>query len=158
MTERKKSILGRVIVITLFATVVVYFATAILGSVFSHLYGKPPPQGQATVMGTQERTWCIRRLVGLRDELEGQVTLELHHPKREGDPFSRWQLWNEGWRDKLGTAETRCVGFGTSNLDRAYERLTDLHAGYEAAITTMIRTRTQVGVSLQESLQQLKND
>jgi hypothetical protein len=153
--KRKKSVVGRIIVLVLFSVVVAYFGIAIFGSIVTHLYGSPPAE-DADTLGLRERTWCIRTIVGLRDELEGQVTLEMQHPKREGDPAARWELWKDGWHDKLTTATERCVGVGNATLDRAYNRLAQLEAGYAAAVDGMIRTRTGVSPGLQEALSQLK--
>lgn len=154
-TERKKSLLGRSIVIALFCAVLVYVSIAVFGSMFMQLYGKAPPQDSNT-LGVRERTWCVRTIVGLRDELEGQVTLELQHPKREGDPAARWALWKSGWHNKLTMATQRCVGVGNTLLDGAYAQLAQLETGYADAVDSMIRTRTGVCPKLQEGLSQLK--
>jgi hypothetical protein len=138
-----------------FGAVVAYFSFAIFGSIISHLYAKPPPDDHSS-LGVRERTWCVRTIVGLRDELEGQVTLELQHPRREGDPAARWLLWKSGWQNKLATAKSRCVGVGNAMLDRAYDQLSQLESGYAAAVDGMIRTRAGVSPGLQEALSQLK--
>jgi len=152
---KTKSVVGRIIVILTFSAVVAYFGIAIFGSIVTHLYGAPPP-ADSTSLGLRERTWCIRTIVGLRDELEGQVTLELQHPRRDGDPAARWHLWKGGWQNKLTTAKSRCVGVGNATLDRAYQQLSQLESGYAGAVDGMIRTRAGVSPGLQEALSQLK--
>ena len=155
MAKRPKSLVGRLIVFVLFGSVVAYFGIAIFGSIVTDLYGQPPPDDTSN-LGLRERTWCIRGIIGLRDELEGQVTLELQHPRRDGDPYARWRVWNEGWQDKLSTGRIRCVGIGNQPLDRAFERLTALHIGYTEGVEAMIKTRAEVANGLQESLRALK--
>ena len=153
--QRRKSLVGRIVVFVAFSAVVAYFTVAIFGSIINHLYGGPPPDETGS-LGMRERTWCIRSIVGLRDELEGQVTLEMQHPKREGDPAARWQLWKEGWQSKLTHARGRCFGAGNATLDRAFDRLTELETGYATAVDGMIQTRAGVSPGLQEALSQLK--
>jgi hypothetical protein len=155
--KQPRSVFGRIAVIGLFTVVVGYFSFAIFGSIIGQLYGRPPvEQDAAGDLNLRERTWCVRSIVGLRDELEGQVTLELQHPKREGDPAARWTLWRSGWRAKLATARGRCVGAGHTTLDHAYEQLAELEVGYGAAVDSVIRTRTHTSAGLQEALSQLK--
>lgn len=154
-TKRTRSVAGRAVVFLLFFVVVAYFGTAIFGSIINQLYGKPPPESNGE-LGLRERTWCIRTIVGLRDELEGQVTLEMQHPKREGDPAARFRLWQEGWQAKLDRARDRCVDAGNKALDRAYQQLTELERGYGASVERMIQTRARVAPQLQDSLAELK--
>jgi hypothetical protein len=154
---KPRSVLGRIAVISLFTLVVGYFSFAIFGSIVSQLYGRPPvEQDAAGDLDPRERTWCVRSIVGLRDEIEGQVTLELQHPKREGDPAARWTLWRSGWRAKLATARGRCVGAGHTTLDHAYQQLAELEIGYGTAVDRVIRTRTEISAGLQEALSHLK--
>ena len=63
------------VVLLLFSSVVAYFGVAIVGSIVTDLYGAPPTTAPGT-LDARERTWCIRALVDLRDELEGKVTLD----------------------------------------------------------------------------------
>jgi hypothetical protein len=155
--KKPRSVLGRMVVIGLFTVVVGYFSFAIFGSIISQLYGQPPvEQDAAGDLDQRERTWCVRSIVGLRDELEGQVTLELQHPKREGDPAARWTLWRSGWHAKLATAHSRCVGAGNTTLDHAYQQLAELEVGYGVAVDRVILTRTDISAGLQEALSHLK--
>lgn len=155
MEKAPKSFLGRLIVLVLFCAVVGYFAVAIVGSVVTDLYGGPPANASGE-LDARERTWCIRTIVGLRDELENQVTVEMQRPGRAGDPFARWREWEAQWTARYEAGKGRCVGFGNTALDRGYERLASLHHGYTAAVDAVIATRSQVAPGLVESLAELK--
>ena len=155
MATRKRSFIGRLIVISLFGAVCTYMAAAIVGSVVSDLYGSPPPS-QATGLSVRERTWCIRGLGGLRDELQSQVTHELLYPLREGDPFARWNLWHAAWQEKLRTARGRCVGTGNDALDRGFVLLDEMDAGYTSAVRQVTTTRTELAPILKETIQALR--
>ncbi len=150
-----KSRLGRGIVASVFAAVVAYFAVAILGSILVDLYGKPPPENTGE-LAAADRAWCVRTIVGLRDELDSEVTFIQHQPIATADPQQRWQAWTEEWVDHLTLAQGRCVGLGNPMLDRAYERLAALHAGYALAVESALRTRREVLPELQQAIDQLK--
>ncbi|MBI3179058.1 MAG: hypothetical protein HYZ27_05315 [Deltaproteobacteria bacterium] len=149
----EKSTLGRIVVIAVYALIAGYFSVAILGSIVNQLYGKPPAhEGKLT---QADRTWCLRALVGLRDEIEGQAALELQHPRREGDAFARWRLWEQAWIGKLSAARARCTG-SDATLDQAYASLSELHASYAQAIERMIHARSEVADKLKVSLEALR--
>jgi hypothetical protein len=155
LAERKRSFVGRLIVISVFTVFSGYMVAAIFGSVISDLYGSPPPT-QATGLSVRERTWCIRSLGSLRDELQGQVTHELLYPVREGDPLARWKLWHAAWVQRLQAARFRCVGTGNGMLDRGYAVLTQMHEGYVSAVEQVTRTRAELAPELKETIQALR--
>ncbi len=144
---------GRAVVILLFAAIAGYFGVALFGSILNQLYGAPPVhEGR---LSRADRTWCLRALVGLRDEIEGQAALELQHPRREGDAFARWRTWEPVWRAKLASAQGRCTGSDQA-LDQAYTSLGELHAGYAQAIERLIHARSEVADKLKTSLKALR--
>lgn len=155
MAERKRSFIGRLIVFTVFTVFCGYMVVAIFGSIISDLYGSPPPP-QAAGLSVRERTWCIRSLGGLRDEMHSQVTHELLYPVREGDPFARWNLWHAAWKERLERAKNRCVGTGNSTLDQGYAILGDMHAAYVSAVEQVTRTRAEVAPKLKDTIQTLR--
>lgn len=155
VAKRETSWFGRIVVFSAFGAVVLYFTVALFGSILANLYGEPP-SAHAGVLRLSERNWCIRALVGLRDELEGQVTLELQHPRREGAPLSRWHLWDAGWRLKLATARSRCEGSGNDAMDQAFAMVSELHDGYDATVNGVTTARTGPAEGLRQALQELK--
>ena len=104
----------------------------------------------------RERNKCIGKVVGLRKELEGQVTLELTHPFRSENPYGRWNLWLAGWSDKLNQARAGCVGTGNQPLDNAYAGLEEMRVGYTQAVEQFTRTRSETAARLDGSVQQLR--
>jgi hypothetical protein len=155
LAERKRSPVGRLIVFTLFALFCGYLVAAIFAGIISDLYSGPPPQ-QAAGLSVRERTWCVRGLGRLRDELESQVTHELLYPIREGHPLARWNLWHGAWAQRLETAMGRCAGMGNDTLDQGYGVLTQMHEGYVAAVEQVATTRTEVAPELNETIQALR--
>lgn len=146
---------GRALVYAVFSIVVAYFAVALVGSIVTEIYGGPPPDHLGS--GTRaERTWCIREVVDLRDEIEGKVTLELQHGSRDADPFARWRTFESAWLARMDAARTRCAAADNAALDEAFGNLTALHGGYVAGVDQMITTRTTAARKLADSLSVLK--
>ena len=155
MAERKRSIVGRLVVFSMYGAFCLYVALAIIGSVVTDLYGKPPPS-QSTGLSLREKTWCIRNLGGLRDELQGQVKHELLHPVREGDPYARWNLWHEGWKEKFRTARGRCEGTGNETLDHGYHTLERMDESYSTAVMQVAQTESEIAPALKNTIQALR--
>lgn len=157
MRRSRNQIIGRTIVFVLFGSSLAYCIVAVIGSVAFQLFGQAPPLHPDDVaLGHKERTWCVRRIVGLRDELERHVNLELQRPKIKKDPFLRWQTWEQGWLDDVSLAHDRCVNLSEQTLDQAFVQLNAMHVDYQLAVKRIIQTRTQASVDLQESLRILK--
>ena len=148
-----RSPLGRGIVLVLFGALIGWSAWAILGSVIVDLYGKPPSAG-TTELDLSDRMWCIRRLAGLRDELQGRVTFEARTPPSRIDPLSRWQGWNQKWLADFDGARSRCA-LSESQLTSSYTRLAQLHAGYAEATVAIIRTRAEIGPQLDTAIESM---
>jgi hypothetical protein len=156
VSDCKKSFAGRLLVASLFVTVMLYFGVAVIGSIVVDLYGRPPP-AEGTSMTVKERTWCIRNLVGLRDELEGEVTFQLQRARTKAEPMARWNDWDAEWQRTLAAARGRCVNAGNLVLNQAYDRLMSLHVGYAAAVSAAIDARASAALRFDESLQQLRD-
>ena len=153
--DTRKSATGRLVVYAAFLAVVIYVGIALVGSIVTEVYGRPPP-GNVGSLAKAERTWCIRAVVDLRDELEGKVTLELQHPSRDADPFARWRGFEGKWVERLDTAKTRCAADGNPAMDAAFGTLVALHAGYLGVVEQMITTRSTAAGRLEDSLGVLK--
>jgi hypothetical protein len=151
----KKSARGRAVVYSLFLGVVIYAVIALIGSIVTEIYGRPPP-GTVGSLSRAERTWCIRAIVDLREELEGKVTLELQRPTREPDPFDRWRSFDSKWAERLDASRTRCAAAGNPALDEALGNLVALHGGYVSVVEQMITTRSTAAAKLGDSLGVLK--
>lgn len=155
LTEHKRSVLGRIIVFSIFYGAIGLAAVATVGSIAADLYGKPP-EAHSGPLTVRERNKCIGKVVGLRKELEGQVTLELTHPMRSENPFGRWNLWLAGWVDKLNMARAGCAGTGNQPLDDAFAGLEEMRVGYTRAVEQFVRTRSETATRLDGTLQQLR--
>ena len=155
VSDAKKSARGRTIVYSVFLGIVVYVAIALVGSIVTEIYGRPPPASVGS-LDRAERTWCIRALVDLRDELEGKVTLELQHPSRDPDPFERWHAFDAKWVDRFEVSRTRCGAAGNEAMDGGFGNLLALHAGYVAVVSEMITARSTAAIRLGDSLTILK--
>jgi len=156
MSEPERSVVGRGIVYTLFGIVATYLCVTMLGSVVVDLYGKPPVDTGLAQMSLRQRSWCTRNLIALRDELEGQVTLELQHPRTEGDPLGRWRVWDEGWRDRFERAKSGCATVEDSAFTTAYGILEQIHTTYGESVESMIDVRTERMRALATAIQRLR--
>ncbi|MBI5509242.1 MAG: hypothetical protein HY903_10865 [Deltaproteobacteria bacterium] len=155
MGERQTSRRGRAVIYAAFLGVLTYLSIAIIGSIVTEIYGRPPPPNLGR-LSRPERTWCIRSLVDLKDELEGKVTLQLQRVAHGADPFERWRTFEGRWNERLAEARQRCVGNEVLVLDQGYAELEALYAGYAAVVDSMIKTQIGPATRLGEALGSLK--
>lgn len=153
---KERSFWGRLVVLGSFWGVAAWAGLAVIGSLVVTLYGRPPAVSSSDELAhTRQRAWCVRTLVGLRDELEGEVNHELTHPAQAGPPLARFQQWSEDWQNRFEEAAALChAGFEPAMAD-AYAKLRGLHQGHLDALTLMARTRTDIGRPLNETVHEL---
>jgi hypothetical protein len=140
---------------------VAYVATAAFGSIFMELYGPPPKRlahsAQLEHMSHRERTWCIGRLVGLKNQLDRRVAeaLKAHEVATQGG--SRWSTRHPKWVAELSDATQRCGLAGDAEIAAAYEQLGVLANGYDNAIVTLDATRGEGLERLRGTLKELEH-
>lgn len=146
--------IGRTLVFTTFAILAVYILGVTLTSVFLALYGKPPTlqDGDFTVA---QRSYCVRTLVGLRDELEQEVTNVAQPPKPRVDAQARWLAWDATFHERMGEARSRCNQ--DDDMGSAYEKLARMYDGYAAAAKHIIEVRTTVAPAVADVVQLLRD-
>lgn len=140
--------LGRTLVYVAFACATLYVPAAIFKSVLASLYGGAPVSGAASAAA--QRDWCARSLVGLRDELEGQVTSLLQYPRLPGSPLERWRMWEESWTERMHEASRRCAGEVDGGLAQAYGQLERLHEAYATGVFTILKARAELAPPLSD--------
>lgn len=145
--------IGRTLVFTLFIILAVYILGVTLTSVFLALYGKPPSlhDGAFTVA---DRSYCVRTLVGLRDELEQEVTNVAQPPKPRIDAQARWLAWDATFAERMAEARSRCTQ--DDGMERAYDKLGQMYKGYAAAATHIIAVRTTIAPAVADVVQLLR--
>jgi hypothetical protein len=153
---RKRSRAGRLVVYTVFWTFASAVTLAVLGSVAFNLYGRPPTAGSSEeTFAKRHRTWCIRTLVGLRDELELEVTHELAYPAGGRPPMTRWNGWVGDWQARLDDATVRCSTGQDREMSDAYQQLRRLFDGYQNGVTQIAESRQGMARTLDDVVQRL---
>ncbi len=110
---------GRMLVIAGFTVFAGYLVVSVLTSVVMSLYGKPP-SAHAGALSEDDRNYCVRTLVSLRDELEEEITLVAQPPKPRIDAKAHWETWNASFRERFDDARGRCV-HDDAGMEHAYE-------------------------------------
>lgn len=189
----------RIIFITVFWSIVAYVGAAVAGSILTELYSRGPmvpetalPQEHAGIAGgehheatSRQRTWCIGRLVGLKNQLDRRVAqalaptrsktdLHLQHQDLTPAPalphgglanarddeemgeLAPWAQWSDAWRDAVATARNQCAELEDPAVTTAFHELQALHASYDQAITALIASRTVAMQRLRDSLKELR--
>ncbi len=152
----QKSLVGRIVVHTVWWSIALYACVALFASVGVSLYGRPPEHGSTPESLKQQRRWCLTTLTGLRDELDAQMTLELTRPDKSQEPLARFHHWESEWRAILDDATARCTADVDPELDAAYQRLRALHQAYGDGLTQITRGRITVSRAFDESVEELK--
>lgn len=147
--------IGRMIPVAGFAVAAVYILGTILTSVFLGIYGRPPSLDDG-VFGAEDRGYCVRTLVGLRDELEQEVTFVAQPPKPRVDAQARWQAWDASFHDRFNEAQSRCVR--DEGFERAYDHLAAMYKGYAGAATRIIEVRATIAPAVADVVELLRDD
>ena len=142
----------RWVVIGIFSLVTLYIPLAVIISVARDLYGKPP--GETNSAGESTRDWCRNHLAGLLQELEHEITFELDHPSREGDPMGRFAAWEPRWTKQLEQVNERCEN--EPAMQQMSGTLESIHATYKDSLTAIATTRGGPSRSLEAALQKFK--
>lgn len=145
---------GRLVVFSVFAVIASYVLISVLVSVFLALYGKPPTLDDGA-FGADDRSYCVRTLVGLRDELEQEVTNVAQPPKPRVDAKERWQTWDATFHERMSTARARCSQ--DDGLEQAFEKLAAMYDGYAGAARRIIQVRTTVAPAVADVVQLLRD-
>ncbi len=142
---------GRTLITTLFVLFAGYCVVAVVGSMLRDLYAQPPPPAPSG-LSPAERSWCTRRIAGLKNELESRASQFLQ--KTEPAHIARWAAWHSAWSADLEEVRSRCSGEEPS-LSNAYERLQALHDLYAAAVDGVMRARTEIADQMNQLLERL---
>lgn len=145
---------GRLVIYAVFILFAGYILTSVLTSVFLALYGNPP----STLDGgfsAEERSYCVRTLVGLRDELEQEVTNVAQPPRPRIDAKERWQTWDVSFHERFNSAQSRCTR--DDRFDRAYESLGSMYDGYAIAAKRIIEVREGVAPQVADVVELLRD-
>ncbi|MEZ0313235.1 MAG: hypothetical protein ACAI38_15795 [Myxococcota bacterium] len=145
---------GRLVVFSLFAVVASYILISVIASVFLALYGKPPTLDDGA-FGADDRSYCVRTLVGLRDELEQEVTNVAQPPKPRIDAKARWQAWDATYHERMSTARARCSQ--DDGIEHAFEKLAAMYDGYASAARRIIEVRATVAPAVADVVQLLRD-
>ena len=143
---------GRWVVFSMFAIVTSYILISVIASVFLALYGKPPTLDDGA-FGADDRNYCVRTLVGLRDELEQEVTNIAQPPKPRVDAKARWQAWDATFQERMSAARARCSQ--DDGIDHAFQKLAAMYDGYAAAAKRIIEVRAAIAPALADVVQLL---
>lgn len=134
-----RSLLGRVVVYSIYAVISSFLVVASVGSVAGSLYGEPArPSAEARGLTQSQREWCVRQLKTLKSDLQGQAQLELGHPLASDTPLRRWQRWRQDWQRRLQDARSRCATPAEAPLRRAYAALESLFRTYDSAVSGFV--------------------
>jgi hypothetical protein len=145
---------GRWVVFSLFAVTASYILISVLASVFLALYGKPPTLDDGA-FGADDRGYCVRTLVALRDELEQEVTNVAQPPKPRVDAKARWQAWDATFHERMSTGRARCSQ--DEGIEHAFEKLAAMYEGYAGAARRIIEVRMTVAPALADVVQLLRD-
>ncbi len=148
----RKSRFGRLFVQLVFWIVTGYGVVAVLGSIVTDLYGKPPATGSSqAAFAAKQRTWCLRTLIALRDELDSELRYELGRPSNKP---TRWADFSKGWQASLDNATTRCSG-ADPLLTEAYSDLRAAYGSYQRGLGEVEQGRLQLYDQLAHNLELL---
>lgn len=153
--RRERSFWGRLVVKSIFWGVAGYAILALVISVVSTLYGRPPAPESDSIGQLKRKEWCLRTLAGLRDELESEVSLEFNRVAKPTAPLGRFQAFDERWTSELEDAALRCDTSIAPAMADAYTTLRALHEGYSQAVVRYVETRTRTGQELSDSVKTL---
>jgi hypothetical protein len=108
-------------------------------------------------LSADDRNYCVRTLVGLRDELEEEMTTVAQPPKPRIDAKARWETWDASFRERFDDARGRCV-HDDVGMEHAYEALLAMHDGYYAAAARILEVRSTFVPAVADVVQLLKAD
>ena len=146
--------IGRLSVLALFSLVAGYVIITCIASVVLALYGKPPHM-HGGALEAQDRGYCVRTLVALRDELEQEVTNVAQPPKRGVDAGARWQTFDSSFHQRFDEARARCAK--DADIDSAYDRLAVMDDAYTKAAANILETRAVIAPQLANVVELLGN-
>ncbi len=154
--SQRRSTAGRIVVHTVFWSIAAAVFVALMGSVLANLYAAPPsPDSPGGAFEKRQRDWCLRTLIGLRDELEVEVTHELAYSPGRRPPMSRWSAWVDDWRAELEDAKVRCTAGHDPDMAGAYQQLGALFEAYQTGLQQIARSRSELLGALQHSVNKL---
>jgi hypothetical protein len=126
----------------------------VLASVLLALYGKPPSLHDG-IFSAEDRNYCVRTLVALRDELEQEVTFVAQPPKPRIDTQARWETWNASFHERFHEAQARCMH--DAGLEHAFDSLASMYDGYAGAATRIIEVRTTIAPAVADVVELLRD-
>lgn len=146
--------IGRWFAIALFSVTGGWILVACITSVVMALYSKPPTMHGGALEGS-DRNYCVRTIVGLRDELEVELT-NVAQPVKPGiDAGARWSTWDGSFHKRFDEARARCAQ--DDQLDGAYDRLAVMYESYARAAGNILQTRATVAPQLADVVELLKD-
>lgn len=157
MSVPERNVVGRAVVYTLFCAAAAYLLVTVIGGILVNLYGKPPPDTATSQMSARQRAWCTRTIIALRDEIEGNVTLELQHPRTATEPLRRWRAADDAWLARLAKAKDACATAHGSTFGEAYGILDQIHTRYARSVEDVTAVRTEHARGLTSALQRLRS-
>ena len=106
----------------------------------------------------EQRSWCLNKLTGLKDELDAELTHELARtstPKAR-TTRERWERWSANWESELNDASARCSTGIDPDMAAGYQKLRELYDGYCAGLLRIVRSRTELMAELNSRIDHLK--
>jgi hypothetical protein len=153
---RERSFWGRLVVMGVFWGVFAYGVIALYVSIATTLYGRPPAGGGDDVAKVRQEQWCLRTLVGLRDELEAEVNHELARAFSTAEvPPARFPAFEERWQSDFEDAASRCDTRVDPVMADAYALLRTMHHEYAESATRILHTRADTDRQLAEKIKAL---
>lgn len=137
--------IGRMSVLAVFSVAAFWILASCITSVLLALYGKPPTMHGGTLEAS-DRNYCVRTLVGLRDELEQEVTNAAQPPKPQIDAKARWATFDANFHKRFDEARARCGQ--DQQIETAYERLAAMYEAYARAASNILETRATLAPQL----------
>ena len=144
--------LGRTIVLVTFLSVLIALIVALAGSILTDLFG-PPPSAENAIF-YREKSWCVRRLSGLRDELSARFVFEAGRLPDAPPPKTPHAEWQRKWQGKYEEAEQGCM-HNSQDLKTAFLLLGTLRKDYQGIIEQLAQTSRRTNNSLSHSIKAL---
>lgn len=137
-----QSRLGRRIVLIAYCLIFGPIGLTIAGSIIADLYGKPPPASSANTQAREQR-WCARTIVGLKEDMEHELTLALEPTLRRDEQAQRWNNWHTNAGEQLHVVFDKCSRLGEGTFNQDLQALRELHQNYGEVITRLHQARRE---------------
>lgn len=153
---RERSFWGRLVVMGGFWGIFAYGVIALYVSIATTLYGRPPAGGGDDSAKLRQQQWCLRTLVGLRDELEAEVNHELSRAFSTAEvPPGRFPAFEERWQADFEDAAARCDTSVDPAMADAYGLLRTMHHELSESATIILRVRAETDRQLADKIRAL---